>query len=75
MYLIPNINLTEFLQIVLKCKGEVYFSSKDGDVLNLKSALSQYVFATVCNSPDFCLLGEISCDSDEDRELLKKYLH
>lgn len=35
--------VNEFLEAVNKCKGEVWLESLEGDRLNLKSTLSQYV--------------------------------
>ena len=32
-----------FLDAVAACKGEVYLKSREGDVFNLKSSLSQYI--------------------------------
>lgn len=36
-------NVDAFLEVLDKCKGTVELISKDGDRLNLKSKLSQYV--------------------------------
>ena len=44
MNLKPDINLSEFFRAVHTCRGEVLFETPEGDRLNLKSALSQYVF-------------------------------
>lgn len=41
---IKNIKEVEaFRQVVRECTGDVYLKSLDGDVFNLKSALSEYI--------------------------------
>lgn len=66
MSLKPGINLQAFMRAVRQCSGDVLFETEEGDRLNLKSALSQFVFASaffiklqnikstvVCNAKDF----------------------
>jgi len=36
-------NVDIFLDVVLKCKGKVELVTQEGDILNLKSKLCQYV--------------------------------
>jgi hypothetical protein len=43
MKLNTDLEVEEFLQTVTKCKGDVYLLSLQGDRINLKSSLSQYV--------------------------------
>lgn len=33
----------EFRKVIHNCTGDVYLKSQDGDVFNLKSALSEYI--------------------------------
>ncbi len=33
----------EFRKVIRTCEGDVYLKSQDGDVFNLKSALSEYI--------------------------------
>ena len=33
----------EFRKVVHECEGDVYLKSQEGDVFNLKSALSEYI--------------------------------
>ncbi len=41
---IKNIKeVEEFRKVVHECTGDVYLKSLDGDVFNLKSALSEYI--------------------------------
>lgn len=41
---LTNINeVNKFINLVNECKGDVWLESVDGDKINLKSKLSQYV--------------------------------
>lgn len=35
--------VNDFLEVVNRCEGDVWLQSVDGDKINLKSSLSQYV--------------------------------
>ena len=73
MYLKQGIRPRDFIGMVKKCKGEVFLKSDQGDVLNLKSTLSQYVFATMEDEAD---LKEyrIECTIPEDYQVLEECL-
>lgn len=61
---IKNIEqVNEFLAAVDKCKGEVWLLSSQGDELNLKSRLSQYV-----------AIGALLKDYNEDLELFCQFV-
>lgn len=47
MKLKKNINVQAFLETVKKCDGNVYFKTIEGDQLNLKSLLSQYILVSI----------------------------
>lgn len=74
MKLKPKIDLVDFLNSVQDCKNDVYFNSADGDQLNLKSLLSQYIFTSVKDNHQLIKTGEIVCKNEQDCELLCKYL-
>lgn len=73
MKLKKDADSTDFLKETKKCKGEVYYETKDGNRLNLKSVLSQYVFAVLSQRDELSETGEIVC-SAEDMQRLEKYL-
>lgn len=73
MKLNPNMNVPAFLRAVHTCKGEVRFITKAGDDLNLKSELSQFVFAAVIAGKLQNLDGSIEVRNSEDAQLLKDY--
>ena len=76
MKLKEDVVLVEFLQRAKQCTGEVYFKTVEGDILNLKSQLSQYVFlaASVSENTQHLLKGEIDCQNKTDYECLLPYL-
>lgn len=39
--------ISDFVHAAEKCAGEVFFEDEQGDRLNLKSELSQFVFAVI----------------------------
>lgn len=74
MKLNPNANIPHFLQAVYQCQGDVYFITPDGDNLNLKSALSQFVFAAVVAGQLKELHGNILLKDQQDPPILQDYL-
>ena len=69
-----NSNLLMLLNQVKLCEGEVCFVTDDGDKLNLKSALSQYIFVAMAGKPELLESGKIDCENAADLDLLKDYL-
>ncbi|MCD8141980.1 MAG: polya polymerase [Clostridiales bacterium] len=74
MKLKANIDYTKFLASVHKCKGEVYYDTVEGDRLNLKSTLSEYLFATAAVTSDFIENGGVFCQQEEDYALLADFV-
>lgn len=77
MKLKKEARLVDFLQAAQRCLGEVYYKTTEGDVLNLKSQLSQYIFLAALASDKDTLLpnGEIHCADESDYQLLGKFLN
>lgn len=69
-----DIDLAAFFSAVNRCNGEVIFLSTQGDRLNLKSALCQYLFTSVYLHRDIELDGTISCEDSADEALLRPFL-
>lgn len=73
--IIKNINnIEEFFKKVDSCKGRVELITKDGDRLNLKSKLSQYVSLTGMFSDPKIVEIELICSEPEDTMILLDYL-
>lgn len=73
MRLNPNINTPAFLQAVQTCKGEVCFVTKEGDILNLKSVLSQFVFTAVIAGKLQNFEGFITVQNPKDEIRLRDF--
>ena len=73
MKLKSDISISGFLEAVKLCRDEVSFDTEAGDHLNLKSALSEFVFIVAIGSDPEKFPGTITC-SDEDLQRLKPYL-
>ncbi len=69
----PDIDTTAFMKAVQACKNDVLFVSQEGDRLNLKSALSQFLFIMLQTKPELLHQGDIVCAA-EDRKLLHPFL-
>lgn len=73
MCLKKDVDIIQFLDAVKQCETDVFLETDEGDRLNLKSTLSQYVFAACANGRGFLERSQIIC-SEEDREKLGGFL-
>lgn len=74
MHLREDINIMDFLLAVKGCSGEVLFETEDGDSLNLKSLLSEYLFSMVASNRNYVLSGRVVCRTEEDYRLLGNFV-
>ena len=74
MRLKDTVSPADFLRCVDRCAGEVLYKTQEGDILNLKSQLSKYLFLIAVNAPETATLrcGDISCE-EADLEILKPF--
>lgn len=71
---LQNIHEVEdFRKVIHECKNNVYLKSQEGDVFNLKSAMSEYIALGRLLSEQGDSL-ELFADSREDEALLLKFL-
>ncbi|WP_346908480.1 polya polymerase [Faecalicatena orotica] len=68
-----DINVSEMLKDARKCKGEVYISTDEGDILNLKSMLSQYVVVILAGQQELLKASYLVCEDNADDEIMKFY--
>ena len=73
MILKESIDIQQFLKDVLKCKGDVCYSTNEGDYLNLKSQLSQFIFLIIYPKQNNMLSGQITITNNEDQMIIAKY--
>lgn len=64
--------VNDFLKTVDECTGSVWLESVDGDKINLKSKLSQYVAISALISCEADKL-ELFCSKHEDEERFFKF--
>ncbi len=64
----------EFFEKVLECKGSVELHTPEGDVLNLKSKLCQYIALTQIIDEGIIEAGDLRMSDMKDLEIIKKYL-
>lgn len=74
MRLKDNVSPADFLRCVDRCAGEVLYKTQEGDILNLKSQLSKYLFLIAVNAPQAAALrcGDITCE-EADLDILKPF--
>lgn len=75
MTLKPNIDYAAFLKAVEQCSGDIFFHTQEGDSLNLKSMLSQFVFTAFLTGNLQNLSGQIYCEDETDKTKLSDYLN
>lgn len=73
MKLKNEINVAAFLEAVKECEGSVYFKTVEGDQLNLKSLLSQYILIYIMENNELMEEGVIDCSLEKDYALLEKF--
>lgn len=74
MHIKQNVDLVKFLKQVRMCQDEVFFETKEGDSLALRSELCQYIFCTLANKPEILYNGTIRFVKEEDLEVIREFL-
>ena len=74
MKLKENADLIEFIKTIKKCRQNVFFCTSEGDRLNLKSTLSQYLFSVLTGNRELLQNGKIECQEPSDYQMLEDYL-
>ncbi|MFA9376385.1 MAG: hypothetical protein ACERKZ_06485 [Lachnotalea sp.] len=74
MKLKKDVDLKKFVENVKKCANDVYFETKEGDHLNLKSTLSEYIFVASRVDNDFLRRGVVLCENVNDFVHLSEFL-
>ena len=73
MPLKKDIDYIELINVIAKCRGGV-FCQLESDNINMKSALSQYVFIFCVNNPSMMDGATLVCEDASDYEVLADYL-
>lgn len=73
---IQNIdNVEKFFEVINECKGVIELVSPEGDRINLKSKLSQYLSMATIFSNGYVRELDIVAHDREDVERLIKYMY
>lgn len=68
-----NIDFEDFIKAIDECKGDVFLETKDGDVLNLKSKLSQMLGLSTILKNSEVAEATIRCANPEDETMLFRF--
>ncbi len=74
MRLKQDTDIPKFLADVRQCGQDVYFVTEEGDRLNLRSVLGQYILCTLVNEPEMLSHGRITFTDTADISHLSRYL-
>lgn len=69
-----NIDIVSFLDRTKECLGDVFLHTTEGDILNLKSLLSQYVLMSILCNPELLRNARVICTDENDYLSLSDYL-
>lgn len=72
-YLKNNADIVQLIKKTKECAGEVLLVTGEGDRLNLKSTLSQYVCVAMVAKPEILLRSSVEC-SEEDARVLTDFI-
>lgn len=73
MRLKEKADLVAFIRQVRECENDVFLKTEEGDQLNLKSVLSQYLFVVLAEQHEILRNSKVAC-SPEDRSRLVVFL-
>lgn len=68
-------NVDSFFKVLDKCKGRVELISPEGDRINLKSKLSQYLSLVKIFHDGYIKELELKVYNDEDKMLMMNYMY
>lgn len=68
-----NIDVTEFLDVLDTCEGNVYLVTNEGARLNLKSKLCQLIGLTKLVEGGRIAVASIFCDNKDDESKLFRF--
>ena len=74
MKLRSNPDYPAFFRAVHNCTGEVYLVTVEGDRLNLKSTLSQFIFTAAVRSSLALKDALLLLENPQDRIILKEHI-
>ena len=74
MHLKDSVKLSDLISKAKLCKDDVYYKTDEGDVLNLKSLLTQLLLQSIANSDSSLYAGgQIVCSNEEESVHFSEY--
>lgn len=68
-----NVDMEKLIQVIEKCKGDVYLETSEGDQLNLKSRLCQILgLSTILTSTEIDEAW-VRCTNPEDETMIFRF--
>lgn len=74
MKLKKNVDLNQFWEVARKCEGDVFLQTAEGDILNLKSLLSQYTVMSIMGHNNVLENAQVVCVQEENYQKLAEFL-
>ena len=74
MKLRSNADYQAFFRAIHSCEGQVYLVTVEGDRLNLKSTLSQFIFTAAVRSNLALEDARLLLEHPKDRHILEEYI-
>ena len=74
MFLKSDADIIKLIKSVRQCKGDVHLLTEEGDNMNLKSKICQYVAIAMVAKPELLVRAQIVCDNKEDEPVLGEFV-
>ena len=74
MRLKETIDVVAFIDAAKQCSGAVFLQTTEGNIINLKSLLSQYVLMAMMYNPDLLINAQVICMQEEDYRKLEEFV-
>lgn len=71
---IRKVNFKEFMTVIDKCQGPVRLLTEEGDIINMKSKLSQIIGLLQLIEGGEIRIADIHAESLEDKSRITRYL-
>lgn len=74
MKLKKAIDINKLMEAARACVGDTFLQTAEGDILNLKSLLSQYAIMSIMGNHHILDSAQIVCVQEEDYQKLAEFL-
>lgn len=74
MRLKDGFDIHSFVKATENCTGQIFFHTSEGDILNIKSLISEYLMVSILCNKSLLKDSQVICTQDEDYQVLKDFL-